>query len=78
MHGSIEGRFAFGCRLIKDDNFSWFVCFLNIRGDSHMVLCFRLFLAESSVMFRRLAILEGAGMIKLTSPPLWILALLTH
>ena len=78
MHGSIEGRFAFGCRLIKDDNFSWFVCFLSIRGDSQMVLCFRLFLAESSVMFRRLAILEGAGMIKLTSPPLWILALLTH
>ena len=54
-----------------------FMVRFNLFRDS-MVLCFRLFLAESSVMFRRLAILEGAGMIKLTSPPLWTLALLTH
>ena len=64
--------------MTKDDNFSWFVCFLSIRGDSCMVLCFRLFLAESSVMFRKLAFPKGAGMIRLTSQPLWILALLTH
>ena len=51
--------------------------YLNIRGDFHMVLCFRLFLAKSSVSFQRLAFPEVAAMMMLTSLPLWIFALLT-